>query len=94
MVVAATSIGIGLARSARLADLWIVPVYLLAANVAEYLMHRLLMHRPIWPRAFYRSHTLGHHRAFHHDSMEIETWPELELVIMTYPCPLESFAGA
>jgi hypothetical protein len=65
-------------------DLWIVPAYLLAANVAEYLMHRLLMHRPIWPRAFYRSHTLGHHRAFHHDSMEIETWPELELVIMPW----------
>jgi hypothetical protein len=84
MVVAATAIGIWLARSARLVDLWIVPAYLLAANVAEYLMHRLLMHRPIWPRAFYRSHTLGHHRAFHHDSMEIETWPELELVIMPW----------
>jgi len=84
MVVAATAIGIWLARSARLVDLWIVPGYLLAANVAEYLMHRLLMHRPIWPRAFYRSHTLGHHRAFHHDSMEIETWPELELVIMPW----------
>jgi hypothetical protein len=84
MAVAATAIGIWLARSARLADLWIVPVYLLAANVAEYLMHRLLMHRPIWPRAFYRSHTLGHHRAFHHDSMPIETWPELELVIMPW----------
>jgi len=25
---------------------WIVPTYLLAANVVEYLMHRFLMHRP------------------------------------------------
>ena len=93
MVVAATSIGIWLARSARPADLWIVPVYLLVANVTEYLMHRLLMHRPIWPRAFYRSHTLGHHRAFHHDSMEIETWPELELVIMPWFSLAVFFAG-
>jgi hypothetical protein len=84
MAAAATAIGIWLARSARPSDLWIAPVYLIVANVAEYLMHRLLMHRPIWPRAFYRGHTLGHHRAFHHDSMEIETWPELELVIMPW----------
>ena len=81
---AATAIGAWLARWARPSDLWIVPAYLVAANVVEYLMHRLLMHRPIWPRAYYRSHTLGHHRAFHHDSMEIETWPELELVIMPW----------
>src|SRR5205085_12161643 len=54
------------------------------ANLAEYLMHRLLMHRPLWPRAFYEGHTLGHHRAFHHDSMEIGAWPELELVMMPW----------
>jgi hypothetical protein len=42
------------------------------------------MHRPLWPRAFYRGHTLGHHRAFHHDSMEIGAWPELELVMMPW----------
>ena len=80
----AGAIGIWLARSARPIDLWIIPAYLLAANVVEYLMHRLLMHRPIWPRAFYRSHTLGHHRVFHHDSMEIAGWPELELVMMPW----------
>jgi hypothetical protein len=81
---AGTAIAIWLADHARVVDLWIVPAYLAAANVAEYLMHRLLMHRPIWPRAFYRSHTLGHHRAFHHDSMEIGTWSEIELVMMPW----------
>jgi sterol desaturase/sphingolipid hydroxylase (fatty acid hydroxylase superfamily) len=80
----AAAIAIGLARRARPADLWIVPAYLVAANLAEYLVHRLLMHRPLWPRAFYRSHTLGHHRVFHHDSMEIAAWPELELVMMPW----------
>jgi hypothetical protein len=81
---AGTTIAIWLARRARLADLWIIPAYLVTANLAEYLVHRLLMHRPIWPRAFYRSHTLGHHRAFHHDSMEIGAWPEIELVMMPW----------
>jgi hypothetical protein len=80
----AVALAIGLARRARPADLWIIPAYLLVANLAEYLMHRLLMHRPIWPRAFYRSHTLGHHRAFHHDSMEIGGWREMELVMMPW----------
>jgi hypothetical protein len=82
-----------LARSARLADVWIVPAYLLAANVSEYLIHRLLMHRPLWPRTLYRNHTLGHHRAFHHDSMEIGSWRELDLVMMPWFSLLLFFAG-
>ena len=86
-------IAIWLARSARLTDLWIVPAYLLAANLVEYAVHRLLMHRPLWPRAFYKGHTLGHHRAFHHDSMEIGAWPELELVMMPWFSLLLFFIG-
>ncbi len=81
---AAAIIAIWLARAARPSDLWIVPAYLLLANFVEYAMHRLLMHRPLWPRTFYRGHTLGHHRAFHHDSMEIGAWAELELVMMPW----------
>jgi len=80
----AAALAIWLAREARAADLWIVPAYLVLANLVEYAMHRLLMHRPLWPRAFYRGHTLGHHRVFHHDSMEIGGWPELELVMMPW----------
>jgi hypothetical protein len=80
----AAAMAIWLAREARAADLWIVPAYIVLANLVEYAMHRLLMHRPLWPRAFYRGHTLGHHRAFHHDSMEIGDWPELELVMMPW----------
>lgn len=83
---AAAALGVAgwLLRQARVADLWIVPVYLLVANLVEYAVHRLLMHRPLWPRALYRGHTLGHHRAFHHDSMEIASWRELELVMMPW----------
>jgi hypothetical protein len=91
--VAALGFAVWLARSARLGQLWIVPAYLLAANVSEYLVHRLLMHRPLWPRTFYKNHTLGHHRAFHHDSMEIASWRELDLVMMPWFSLLLFFAS-
>ncbi len=67
---------------ARARDLWIVPAYLVIANVVEHLVHRVFMHRPLWPRALYQGHTLGHHRAFHHGSMAIDDWREMELVLM------------
>jgi hypothetical protein len=67
---------------ARARDLWIVPVYLVIANMVEHFVHRVLMHRPLRPRALYRGHTLGHHRAFHHGSMAIDAWREMELVLM------------
>jgi hypothetical protein len=82
-----------LVREARAADLWIVPAYLLVANVVEYVVHRVFMHRPLWPRVLYRGHTLGHHRAFHHDSMEIGRWRELELVVMPWFTIVLIFAG-
>ena len=84
LAAAALMFGAWLARAAQAADLWIVPAYLLVSNLTEYLIHRLLMHRPLWPRALYRGHTLGHHRAFHHDSMEIGSWRELDLVMMPW----------
>jgi hypothetical protein len=77
----------------RARDLWIVPAYLLTANLVEYGVHRLLMHRPLWPRALYRGHTLGHHRAFHHDSMAIASTRELELVMMPWYTVVFYFAG-
>jgi hypothetical protein len=81
---AAIAVGAWEAQRAHVADLWIVPAYLLVANLVEYLIHRLLMHRPLWPRALYRGHTLGHHRAFHHDSMAIDSWREIELVMVPW----------
>src|SRR5205823_3563740 len=39
-----------------------------------------------------RNHTLGHHRAFHHDSMEIGSWRELDLVMMPWFSLLLFFA--
>jgi len=80
----AIALGAWLARQVSRDQLWVVPAYLLVANVVEYLVHRFLMHRPLWPRSLYRGHTLGHHRAFHHDSMAIQSWREIELVVMPW----------
>jgi hypothetical protein len=71
-----------LLRRAHPRDLWIVPIYLMIANLTEYFVHRVLMHRPLWPRALYQGHTLGHHRAFQQGSMAIDAWREMELVLM------------
>ena len=81
---AATGTGVWLLGRVHFRDLWIVPAYLLVANVVEYGVHRLLMHRPLPLRALYKGHTLGHHRAFRHDSMEIASARELELVMMPW----------
>ncbi len=85
-VLATAGIGAGalLAPQAHAADVWIVPAYLLFGNLVEYFIHRILMHRPLWPRALYRGHTLGHHRAFHQDSMAVSSWREMELVMMPW----------
>ena len=82
-----------LSRAAQASDVWIVPAYLVVANVTEYLVHRFLMHRPLRPRTFYKNHTLGHHRAFRHDSMEIDSWRELDLVMMPWFTIALFFAG-
>jgi hypothetical protein len=82
--ITALSIAGWLLRRVHGRDLWIVPAYLALANLVEYGVHRFLMHRPLVPRALYRGHTLGHHRAFHHDSMAIASFRELELVLMPW----------
>jgi hypothetical protein len=93
LTVAGMAVATWMLRDVRLRDLWIVPAYLVAANVVEHVVHRLLMHRPLWPRALYRGHTLGHHRAFHDDSMAIASWRELELVVMPWLTILVFFVG-
>jgi hypothetical protein len=93
LAVAGLAVAAWLARSARLRDLWVIPAFLLVANLIEYLVHRVLMHRPLRPRIFYKSHTLGHHRAFHHDSMQVESWQELSLVVMSSFTMALLFAG-
>jgi hypothetical protein len=93
LALASLAIGGWLLARARPQDLWIVPAYLLTANVVEYGVHRLLMHRPLPLRMLYRGHTLGHHRAFQHDSMPIAEAREIELVLMPWYTVIFYFAA-
>ncbi len=93
LAAAGIALGAWLARAATLADLWIVPIYLLIANVVEYLLHRFPMHRPLLPRALYVGHTLEHHRCFQYHSMEVESWSEMGLVMMPWFSIALLFAG-
>jgi len=83
----ATSIGafgLWLARSAKATDWLFAPVFFVAANAIEWAFHRGPMHRPMRPLIFYKNHTLLHHRAFHHDHMEVDDLRELGLIMMPW----------
>jgi hypothetical protein len=76
--------GLWLARSAGAIDWLFAPVFLVAANAIEWAFHRGPMHRVIGPPIFYKNHTLVHHRAFHHDHMEVDDLRELGLIMMPW----------
>jgi hypothetical protein len=72
----------------------LVPVFWLIANVFEWMTHRHPMHRPLWPKMMYVSHTLVHHNAFAGDDQEIRDVTELSTVMMPWFTLLLIFAGA
>lgn len=78
--------GLFLARDAAPWDWLFVPAFFLAANAIEWAFHRGPMHRLVGPRIFYKNHALLHHRAFHHDSMELrlDGLRDLGLVMMPW----------
>jgi hypothetical protein len=92
LVIAA--VGAYLARSASLVDWLFFPLFVVAANGIEYLIHRGPMHHPRPPRILYKNHTLIHHRAFHHDQMAIRDVRELSLIMMPWYTMLLLFVVA
>ena len=78
------ALGLYVARTATGWDWLFLPAFFIAANAIEWAFHRGPMHRPMPPRIFYQNHTLLHHRAFHHDHMQVEDLRELGLVMMPW----------
>jgi hypothetical protein len=76
--------GLYLARTATAWDWLFVPAFFVAANAIEWSVHRGPMHHPVGPRMFYKNHTLLHHRAFHHDHLEVDDMRELGLIMMPW----------
>jgi hypothetical protein len=87
-------VGVYFARSARLTDLLFAPLFFVAFNTIEWLVHKGPMHHPRPPRILYQNHTLIHHRAFHHDQMAIENARELGLIMMPWYTMLGLFVVA
>ena len=84
----------GAVRSPSWAELAVVPGTFLFANLAEYLGHRFVMHRPRpGLRAVFRRHTLQHHVFFRHDAMAIDGVPDFALTLFP-PVLVAFFFGA
>jgi len=73
---------------------WIAAVcVVLAANLVEYALHRWPMHRRRkLTQAFFKQHTIAHHRYFTHDTMAINDPREITFVIPSIPVLLASMA--
>jgi hypothetical protein len=85
MIAAAiATLGARLAAHARPTDWALAPIFLVVANLIEWMVHRHPMHRPQPPRLMYRNHTLIHHLAFTHGQMPITRPAELGLVMMPW----------
>jgi hypothetical protein len=88
------AIGVYFARSASVGDWLFLPVFFVAFNTIEWLVHSGPMHHPRPPRLLYKNHTLIHHRAFLHDQMEIVDPRELGLIMMPWYTMLGLFVVA
>jgi hypothetical protein len=67
----------------RPVELLVVPVVFLLANLAEWSVHKRLLHRRWKPMAvLYDQHTPMHHRIYRYGDMEIRTVRELRFVLI------------
>ena len=89
----AAAIAFAVAHGARWADLWIVPLTAVVANVVEYLAHRGPMHhRTAILAALHTRHSGRHHRFFVAEAMPFESPRDFHAVL--FPPVLLLFFGA
>src|SRR5215471_7130919 len=86
--------GLALAARARASDWMLLPVFLVIANLIEWMVHRNPMHRPLRPRIMYRNHAQLHHLAFTDGHMVIGPTRDLGLIMMPWYTMLGMFALA
>jgi sterol desaturase/sphingolipid hydroxylase (fatty acid hydroxylase superfamily) len=88
------TLGLALAARARAADWLGLPVFLVIANLIEWMVHRNPMHRPLRPRLLYKNHAQLHHLAFTDANMVIDRTTDLGLIMMPWYTMLGLFAVA
>lgn len=70
-------------RAVALSELVVVPTVFVVSNLAEWHIHKRLLHRRWKPMAvLYDQHTPMHHRIYRYGDMEIRSWRELRLVLI------------
>ena len=90
LLVSAISLTVILTLAAMLNDVsaleWVVvPVTLLYANLAEYALHRWIMHQPFpGMKKLYVRHALTHHRLYRANSMSISKHRELQAILLPW----------
>lgn len=69
--------------SPTMAELSLIPISVLLANLTEYLFHRYPMHIPTKPIfSLYRSHTKFHHLLFTNNKMELDEANDTRMVLL------------
>jgi sterol desaturase/sphingolipid hydroxylase (fatty acid hydroxylase superfamily) len=94
LATALAALGVVLAARARAADWLGLPVFLVIANLIEWMVHRNPMHRPLRPRLLYKNHAQLHHLAFTDANMVIDRTTDLGLIMMPWYTMLGLFAVA
>jgi sterol desaturase/sphingolipid hydroxylase (fatty acid hydroxylase superfamily) len=94
LATALATLGLMLAARARAADWLGLPVFLVIANLIEWMVHRNPMHRPLRPRLLYKNHAQLHHLAFTDANMVIDRTADLGLIMMPWYTMLGLFAVA
>ncbi|MGH7439665.1 MAG: sterol desaturase family protein [Polyangiaceae bacterium] len=89
-LVATTGIGLltllvslAMVHRVRAVELLLVPAIFLLSNAIEWMAHRDVLHRRVWPVGeLYERHTPIHHTVYQYDSMAMRSVRELRLVLM------------
>lgn len=64
-------------------ELLVVPAMFILSNAGEWYAHKYLLHRRIRPFAIlYDQHTPKHHMAYQYDTMAVDSYRELKLVLI------------
>jgi sterol desaturase/sphingolipid hydroxylase (fatty acid hydroxylase superfamily) len=83
---AMTSLSLSLLRSPAWWEWAAVPAAFLIANLVEWAAHRGPMHHPSGRLSvMYEKHTLDHHAFFDHESMDVDSPQDFDMVLFSLP---------
>ncbi|MEM9191904.1 MAG: sterol desaturase family protein [Myxococcota bacterium] len=80
---AVLALGLAYIEDLRLVELLVVPAMFIVGNATEWWAHKWLLHKRIKPfHILYDQHTPNHHVLYRYDTMGVESYRELHLVLI------------